>query len=262
MADLENPYQPPASHVADVADEIAAEGTYTPGGRAVAAGNGWQWIRDAYGYFRRQPGVWIILIVILFALGIALHFIPLIGWIAGPLVWPVLAGGLMAGCRSIERGGEIELAHLFAGFSRNTGQLMLVAAIGMGLMVLALLPVVIVSGVSGLLAATSGSGFAGLAMVGGALVGALLSFALMIPVYMGLYFAPALVMLQDQSAPRAIAESFRGTLKNVVPFLLYGVIVFVLAIPASMLFMLGWLVLAPVLAASVYTAYRDIYFTR
>jgi uncharacterized membrane protein len=45
-----------------------------------------------------------------------------------------------------------------------------------------------------------------------------------------------------------------------LPFLLYGVITLVASFVASVPFFLGWLVLAPVLAASVYTAYRDIYF--
>jgi uncharacterized membrane protein len=76
---------------------------------------------------------------------------------------------------------------------------------------------------------------------------------------MALWFAPALVMLQNQSAPRAIAESFKGCLKNIVPFLIYGIVLFVLALIASIPFGLGWLVLGPVVLGSVYAAYRDIY---
>jgi hypothetical protein len=46
-----------------------------------------------------------------------------------------------------------------------------------------------------------------------------------------------------------------------LPFLLYGIVFFIAAIIASIPLMLGWLVLGPLLAASIYTAYRDIYFT-
>jgi uncharacterized membrane protein len=56
-------------------------------------------------------------------------------------------------------------------------------------------------------------------------------------------------------------ESFTGCLKNIVPFLVYGIVAMVLGILASIPMALGWLVLGPVLAASMYTAYRDIYFT-
>jgi uncharacterized membrane protein len=54
-------------------------------------------------------------------------------------------------------------------------------------------------------------------------------------------------------------QSFSGCLKNIVPFLLYGAILLVLSVLASLPLLLGWLVLGPVLAASLYTGYRDIY---
>jgi hypothetical protein len=44
-----------------------------------------------------------------------------------------------------------------------------------------------------------------------------------------------------------------------VPFLIYGIVLFVLAMIASIPFGLGWLVLGPVVFGSVYAAYRDIY---
>ena len=56
-------------------------------------------------------------------------------------------------------------------------------------------------------------------------------------------------------------ESFSGCLKNIVPFLLYGVVLFVAAIVAAIPLGLGWLVLGPVIAGSLYASYRDIYFT-
>jgi uncharacterized membrane protein len=45
-----------------------------------------------------------------------------------------------------------------------------------------------------------------------------------------------------------------------LPFLVYSLVVFGLAIVAFIPLGLGWLVLGPVSFASVYTAYRDIYF--
>ena len=95
-----------------------------------------------------------------------------------------------------------------------------------------------------------------------ALLAILIALALFVPVNMALWFAPALVMLSDETAPRAVGESFKGCLKNIIPFLIYGVIVFVLGILAAIPFGLGWLVLAPVVLGSVYSAYRDIYFKR
>jgi uncharacterized membrane protein len=56
-----------------------------------------------------------------------------------------------------------------------------------------------------------------------------------------------------------MALSLSGCAKNVLPFLIYGIVWIVLAFIATLPLMLGWLVLAPVTFASVYTGYRDIY---
>jgi uncharacterized membrane protein len=57
----------------------------------------------------------------------------------------------------------------------------------------------------------------------------------------------------------ALKASFFGCLKNLIPFLLYGIVLLVLAMIATIPFGLGWLVLGPVMIASIYRSYRDIY---
>jgi len=83
--------------------------------------------------------------------------------------------------------------------------------------------------------------------------------ALSIPIYMALWFAPALVVLRGLAPMAAVRESFLGCLKNMVPFLIYGIVLLVPSIFATIPFLLGWLVLLPVVIASIYVAYRDIY---
>lgn len=46
-----------------------------------------------------------------------------------------------------------------------------------------------------------------------------------------------------------------------MPFLVYGVVMMVLSVLASLPLLLGWQVLGPVLAASLYTSYKDIYLS-
>jgi len=41
--------------------------------------------------------------------------------------------------------------------------------------------------------------------------------------------------------------------------LIYGVVMLVLSILATLPLLLGWLVLVPIATASIYTAYRDIF---
>ena len=87
----------------------------------------------------------------------------------------------------------------------------------------------------------------------------LVVLALAIPIYMALWFAPALVVFHHLTPVEAMKTSFAACLKNIVPFLLYSVILLLLAMVASIPFGLGWLVLLPVIVASIYTAYRDIF---
>jgi|RhiMethySRZTD1v2_1073278.scaffolds.fasta_scaffold327132_1 uncharacterized membrane protein len=247
-----------AATVSDVT--ATAQPGYIDGGRPRDAGRGWEWIVEGYRYFRRSIGLWILLTVIFFAIVVAVQIVPFVGWIASTLLVPVLVGGLMAGCQAIERGGELELAHLFAGFRMNTAQLMLIGLIGFVLTAVIMIPAMTLIGAGSFFAAKSGAAV-GVPVFGlSTLLGLLIIVALVIPVNMALWFAPALVMLQNQSATVAIKQSFQGCLRNIVPFLIYGVVLLILATIAAIPFGLGWLVLAPVLLGSVYAAYRDIFF--
>ena len=88
----------------------------------------------------------------------------------------------------------------------------------------------------------------------------LIALALMVPVFMAVWFAPPLAVFNELGAFDALKASFLGCLKNIVPFLIYGLILFCLAFLATIPVLLGWLVLGPVIGASIYTSYRDIYF--
>ena len=53
--------------------------------------------------------------------------------------------------------------------------------------------------------------------------------------------------------------SFAACLRNVPPFLVYGLLGVAFAVVASIPLGLGWLVLLPVYAATTYTSYKDIF---
>jgi len=229
------------------------------GGRAVGAGQGWTWIADGFGLFKKAPGMWIALVIVLFVILVVLAFIPLLGAVATFLLMPLFVGGLMLGCRALQSGGELELGHLFAGFKTHTANLIVLGALAIGGWIIVMLPVIAIVGAGTVFGMMRGDA-AGAAAMGGSFVLAwLIAMALSIPIYMALWFAPALVVLRGHAPVAAVKESFLGCLKNIVPFLIYGLVMLVLSIFATIPFLLGWLVLGPVAIASVYTAYRDIY---
>lgn len=255
-----NPYAAPK---AAVADQTVARGNFVPGGRGVAGGRGLAWITEGWNLFKRSPGLWIGMIVVLAIIFIVLAFIPFLGSIATMVLGPVFTGGVMLGCRALDDGGKLEFGHLFAGFREKFGTL---AAIG-GLYLAGMLVVMVI-----VMVVTGAGMFALFGMGGGeqpdpatmfATMGLaiLIMFALMLPLIMAIWLAAPLAVLDDQGALEAMKGSFMGCLKNIVPFLVYGLVMLVLTFVATLPLMLGWLVLGPVLAASIYTAYRDIYFT-
>jgi uncharacterized membrane protein len=251
-----NPYAAPKAAVAD--ETVALDADYVPGGQARPVGHGWSWIAEGWHLFKRQPGIWIGIVLVLFAIMLAAAFIPVVGGLALSLFGPVFAGGIVIGCKALESGAELELGHLFAGFRSRTGALVAIGALYLGVSLVVMLGVGLVMGVGMFTmmgADPQGAAAAGITM----LLAMLVAMALLLPVFMAIWFAAPLVVLHGEGAVDAMKGSFSGCLKNVLPFLWYSVIFVALAFLASLPLLLGWLVLGPVLAASIYTAYRDIY---
>jgi uncharacterized membrane protein len=254
-----NPYAAPKAAVAD--QTAPGGGTFIPGGRGVAGGRGMAWITEGWGLFRQSPGLWIGITIVATLIFVVLAFIPFLGSIATTVLGPVFAGGIMLGCRALDEGGELEFSHLFAGFREKLGTLAAIGGLYLAGVVVLMVLVAVVFG-AGIFAAV---GMGGEQADPGTLfatmgLGILVMLALMLPLVMAVWFAAPLAVLQHQGAFDAMKGSFAGCLKNIVPFLLYGIVMLVLSVVASIPLLLGWLVLGPVLAASVYTAFRDIYF--
>jgi len=91
------------------------------------------------------------------------------------------------------------------------------------------------------------------------LLGFLVMMALMVPLLMFYWFTPALVMLHDMPPVAAMKASFRGCLRNIVPFVVYGIVMMLLSLVAMLPLGLGLLVWVPVAVTSTYAAYRTIY---
>jgi len=191
---------------------------------------------------------------------LVLAFIPLLGNFLTAFLTIFFGAGVLIGCRAIEDGGELEIGHLFAGFREKLAPLAAVGGIYLAATIAIVVVVMLVAGVS-VFAAFSGAADPSFTALMTGLLAALVVLALMLPVVMAVWFAPALVVFHDQGAVEAMKESFSGCLRNIMPFLVYGLIGLVLSILASIPLMLGWLALGPVFAGSLYASYKDIYLT-
>jgi uncharacterized membrane protein len=261
-----DPYAAPKARVADAATPVDGNENLIVDGRGVASGNGWGWIQQAWALMRQHTGTWIGIFVIFAVIVVVLSMIPFLGALALYLISPILIGGLMIGCDEVRRGGSMTVGHLFAGFSNNAGKLVGVGLFALLAFIAIFLVVMVIFGVSmatmfmGAKPDVPADPASAIAAGAGFLIAMLVVFGLSVPVYMALWFSYPLVALNDFTVGQALRASFFACLKNIVPFLVYGIVMFLLAIAASIPLGLGWLLLGPVLLASFYTSYRDVFY--
>ena len=235
-------------------------GEFVLGGRSVAAGRGWDWIASGWELFKKQVGMWIALLILFLVVMAVISVIPVLGGIATTLLTPVFSAGLFVAAKAVDEGRSLEFGQLFAGFREPFVKLLLVGAIYLGIALVIALVVGFATGVS-ILAIGAGTqpDIATPAALLAFALAVLIMLALLLPVIMAIWFASPLVAFHGRGAIEAMQESFLGCLKNIVPFLVYGVVIMVLGVLAAIPLGLGWLVLGPVLAASAYTSYKDIF---
>lgn len=221
------------------------------------------WFQDGFTLFRREPLVWIVQVVIAFAVGIVLSLVPLIGPFTATVLSTVFAAGFFWTCEQGRNGKPMKIEHLFEGFRRNTTPLMtvgLIYAIGSLIVGAITIAAAIGGGVSPDAMGSDGDNMAmgAVAMLGPLLV-VLLALVLVTALVMAVWFASPLVMFDGITPVDAMKMSLLACMKNWLPFLLYSVVLLVLGLVASIPFGLGWLVLIPTLIGAIYGAYRDIF---
>ncbi|MCG6941982.1 MAG: hypothetical protein LJE69_12120 [Thiohalocapsa sp.] len=289
-ADPSNPYAPPR---ADLRPPVTDEEGPMTGPQSVPTGHGWLWIKDAYALFRAKPRAWLGAIVTLYLINFVVGLVPVVGGLVGFVLGPIFGGGLMSGARDLDRRGTARSGMVFDGFSGPALQLallgllylagFLVAAMGAGIVMLA--GGALSAGSLGSLSLSDPQAVAAALPASAAALMLLTFLALVVPVLMAYWFAPALVMLEGMSAVEAMQTSFRGCWKNMLPFLVYGLamlgilLVFSLAVGllaglaaaalgpmAPYAGLIGIVLAVPVLLAfaavgfvSQYTGYRDIF---
>jgi hypothetical protein len=229
----------------------------------VEAGKGIEWIKSAFNIVMRNPGVFVVIALIIGVLGA----IPIIN-LAMIVIGPALYGGFMYAAHRQDNGETPEIGDVFAAFKipgKAGPMLMLCLPSIAAAIVLGVLGFILVGGA--LMAAMSGSGGLGAAGMGGILLFGVLALAVALLVGAMMFFAIPRVMLDNVEPIAALKESVSAVLANIVAVLLFFVVmfvgVFVLAIVVGWIPLVGALVL--MLATSIvftlgsYSAYKDVF---
>lgn len=249
-----SPYSAPNVDVINESDDASA---LSDSPNSCDAGSGLAWIKEGFGIFKNNAGLWIAMMIVYMVLFIGISIIPIIGSIGAIILGPLFTGGLMVAARNSEN-GSMEFGDLFAGFKDHFGSL---AAVGFIYFGLVLIPMIVMFGVGfgGLLGgdmATEGPDMASMTpffVAGGVFM------IILLPVMMGLIFSPPLIIFHDMGAWSAYKKSMGAFMKNILPFIVFFIISMVLGILALIPFGLGFLVVSPLIFCAMYCAYKAIF---
>lgn len=227
------------------------------------ASDGWQWIREAFGLVGAKPGFWIGSTLLLFVALVVVALVPFVGQLVTLFIGPFIIAGFAHAARRQSNGDTPELGDLLVGFRERPGTLMAVALIYLAA------SLVIIAAIAAVMFAILGSG---LVLDGGEidpeviaeswpvfLLAWLLAMALLLPLMMMYWFAPALVVFDGLGAVEAMKISFLACLRNILPFLIYGLALIPIMLIAVLPLFLGLLVVMPMMLATYYTAWRSVF---
>jgi len=216
----------------------------------VDTAHGWRWIKQGWELFKASPWQWVLTMILYLAINVLLDVLPVIGALIQNLLSPILLAGLMLGCHA-QAGGELFRAgYLFAAFRRPLRTLLRYAVLYVALSTLIMLPAFLSITIAG---PEQSYGTV-------QLLGMFVSALLFAPLLMATLFPPVLLMLHPGlTARQAMWLSFWACYRNILPFFSYGLIALLLLVVAALPMFLGLLILMPVLTASVYFAYLDLF---
>ena len=248
--------------------------------RVVPMAGGIRWLREGWRLFRVSPLNWMALVSIYWLAMTAVSLVPLIGVAAATVLIPGFSVGFMAASRSCEQGRTPAMGMLFEAFrDRPLPQLMLGAVYLTALVVL----------LAATMLADEGA-LAGWMLVGarpsdaelqsdGFFSALVVAAGLYVPVMMLFWFAPLLAAWHSMSAGKALFYSFFACLLNWRAFFGFGALVAAISLGIPFLVLGALLVVAggqiragaatiafpllmillPVLLASFYASYRDVF---
>lgn len=224
---------------------------------------GLSWITEALPYFTRNPLGWIAAMAVFFLISIVLAVIPLGSFVLN-MFYPVIVGGFMLGCIAHKEGGSFEFQHLFAGFKDPYFKRLALAGVfytiaSFVVIVLLCVLVFVLFGLEVVQKIGQGQIEDITQLAPDLLLFSLIAITLITPCIMAIWFAPVIIITSEETALSAMQMSFNACFKNMGPFTLYGLVLFILAILAFIPLLLGYLVLIPILSASVYVAFLDCF---
>jgi uncharacterized membrane protein len=228
--------------------------------RDVGASHGPGWLAGGWRHFRAAPMLWMGLSAGWMLITFALVLVPIVGGVAANLLQPAFFASFALAARRQLSGERPQMGDLFSGFRRplrplvNLGAMLLIAEIAIFFLMSLL-------GLPG--AGSEGDEIATLADYVRQLQGKewilLVGLVLTALVKGALWFAPAVLAFHDLSTAHAVRWSVFAALSNIGAMVAYAIALGIVFVAGALPWGLGLLVVIPVMVASTYTGYADVF---
>jgi uncharacterized membrane protein YhdT len=250
--------------------------------RVVAAARGAIWLAQGWRLFRASPLGWLALVFTYLMGTMLVSAFPLVGPLAVSLLVPAFSVGFMTASRAAWRHQPVDLVTLFAGFRERLPAQLVLGGVYTAGFAAAIAGSALLDGGVLLRALFSPTAAPDAAPEGdGLLAGMLASVLIYLPTMMMLWFAPVLVAWHAVAPAKALFYSLAAFWLNLRAFLVYALalalalFVIVGAVTLLAAFLAGdapaasarslvfpmALVVLPILFASYYASYQDVFGT-
>jgi hypothetical protein len=274
----------PASHVSPEENILPESGDgkslFIPGGRQVSTGSCLSWFLNAWELFKQKLWVWIVIEIVFTSVWLPLFCIALyVAFIAGLFAGDggqdgvaqlfgiagigvlillfilfLFMAGIVYFCDSLRCHVAFSFNSLFAAFRRKIGSILSVFFLDVLLFICGLTFLT----TTGLFLLHNSVDYpdsrAELFIIVLTLFIALSVFA------MAIWFTPALLMLHDIRPFTAIRMSYSACAKNILPIIVFFIMVCALVFICGLTFGLLYIIMIPLFLICSYTSYRNIFF--
>jgi uncharacterized membrane protein len=257
MNETRNPYSPPTAEVERASAQLADAGPIIDNGRTVPIGHCTRWIGATYALYSQRPWKWIGTMLLLALISILISLLPLANLLT-TLLWPVVAGGIAYAMDQQRQTQSFTLAAVFSGFGPRMVSLVAVGCVGLlsyGIMF------VVMSTMIGndTAIAVLGGGEQLTAIPPGFWSAMLVTMVFTLPLTAATFLAAPLIMLHGARPVDALRMSFFGCMKNILTWILSGILMMLLIVLSAIPLFLGLFVTLPMAVMLFYSMYRDIF---
>jgi hypothetical protein len=223
---------------------------------SVELGSSIEWIKKGWQLFTKA---WLKLIigVIVFYIGIFLiGLIPILGQLFLIVAAPCGMVAANIALKDIDSTGDFNWSSVFERLKQKLTPTLIISAVNFGLVVAMMIVSVVLIG-GGLAAGGAMGSEAGMAAAAG--IGGLVTFGFGLAIGIANWFSIPLIALSDISALDALKASLMASIKNILPMIVFGLIMMVLFFASMLTLGLGLLVVIPLSIGANYAATRALF---